>query len=154
MVTSMQAEVNSKGRIVLQSGKVYVPFDDNFKRVISGKPEDMMITATPQGNSGGVYVDNITPDGFWIVENNNGKTTVPVVWMATSAVKAPKPEIAPELLDKDFDVKMDKVMFNDNNTTEVGQPIWWDGNRVRWDSKPVRQKIINAAGNARLQFNR
>ena len=138
MVTSMQAEVNSKGRVMLQGGKVFVPFNENYTRVISGKEQDIMVTATPQGNSNGVYVDKITSEGFWIVENNNGMSTVAVVWMA-SAVKTDQPEVAPELLDKDFDKKMAGVMFNDNNTKDTPQSMWWDGTKMRWDAPPPRK---------------
>lgn len=109
-----------------------------------------MITATPQGNSSGVYVDKITAEGFWIVENNNGTSTVPVVWMA-SAVKTAQPEVAPELLNKDFDKKMAGVMFNDNNTKDTPQNMWWDGTKMRWDAPPPRKVPTDIETGARPQ---
>ena len=150
MMTSMQAEVNSKGRVMLQGGKVYVPFKEDFTKVISGSEQDIMVTATPQGNSNGVYVDKITSEGFWIVENNNGTSTVAVVWMA-SAVKADQPEVAPELLNKDFDKKMAGVMFNDNNTKDTPQNMWWDGTKMRWDAQPPRKIPTDIETGARPQ---
>ena len=150
MVTSMQTEVNSKGRVMLQGGKVYVPFKEDYTKVISGKEQDIMITATPQGNSGGVYVDKITAQGFWIIENNNGTSTVPVVWMAT-AVATEQPKVAPELLNKDFDKKMDKVMFNDNNTKDTPQNMWWDGTKMRWDAPPPRKAPTDVETGGRQQ---
>lgn len=149
MVTSMQPEVCIRGKANLQEGKVFVAFEKKFSSVISRKADDMMITVTPQGKTNGVYVDDIGVNGFWIRENNDGRSNTPIVWMATSIVNTKRPEIAPELLDKSFDAKMNGVMFNDNNTRDKPQYMWWDGTRMRWDAPPP--KIIS---NEHLKYAR
>jgi hypothetical protein len=143
MSSSMQPEVSSKGKIQLNNGQVYIAFDNNFKKVMSSDLNNILIVATPQGNSNGVYIDNITADGFWIRENNNGRSNVQIVWTATTPV-GEMSEIAEELLNKEFDRKMENVMYNDNNTNGNAQPLWWDGTQMRWDTVPAKQPDPNA----------
>jgi hypothetical protein len=143
MSSAMQPEVSSKGKIQLNNGQVYIAFDNNFKKVMSSDLNNILIVATPQGNSNGIYVDNITADGFWIRENNNGRSNVQIVWTATTPV-GEMSEIAEELLNKEFDRKMENVMYNDNNTNGNAQPLWWDGTQMRWDTAPAKQPDPNA----------
>ncbi len=148
MSSAMQPEVSSKGKIQLNNGQIYVAFDNNFKKVMSSDFNNILIVATPQGNSNGVYVDNISADGFWIRENNNGRSNVQIVWTATTPV-GEMSEIAEELLNKEFDRKMENVMYNDNNTNGTGQSIWWDGTQMRWDAAPAKQPDPNYINTAR-----
>lgn len=143
MSTSLKAEVSDKGKIQLRNGRVFVAFDDNFKKVMSTDLDDLIITATPQGNSAGVYISQISIEGFWIFENNNGQSNVNVAWTAISPVEG-RQNIAEELLSKEFDRKMDKVMYNENNTDGTAQPLWWDGTQMRWDAPPAKQADPNA----------
>ena len=133
MSTSMQPEVSVNGKSSLEKGKVFIYFDKKFASIISNI-DDVIITATPQGKSNGVYIDEITKNGFYIIENNNGKSNVKIAWIAVTKIKNEENPIVPEdLLANDFDKKMDGVMFNDNNTKEIPQSIWWDGTKIRWD---------------------
>ena len=139
MSTSMQPEVSVNGKSLLENGKVFIHFDKNFASIISNI-DDLIITATPQGKSNGVYIDEITKNGFYIIENNNGKSNVKIAWIAVTKIKDEENPIVPEdLLANDFDKKMDGVMFNDNNTKDIPQSIWWDGTKIRWD-KPEETK--------------
>jgi hypothetical protein len=45
---------------------------------------------------------------------------------------------------------MNGVMFNDNNTTDQPQPMWWDGSNVRFDQPPAKQ--LNQ-GNPLLRYS-
>ena len=139
MTTSIKPEVTINGKTALQNGRVFVAFDKNFSKVISNL-EDIVITATPQGKSNGVYIDDISRDGFWIIENNDGVSNVKISWIAITQIKGEENPVVPsDLLAEDFDKKMDKVMFNDNNTTEEAQSLWWDGTKIRWD-RPTNDK--------------
>lgn len=133
MTSSIKPEVTINGKTNLQNGKVFVSFDKNFSKVISSI-DDIVITATPQGKSNGVYIDEITKEGFWIIENNDGTSNVKISWIAITKIKGEEnPEVPSDLLTNDFDKKMDKVMFNENNTSEEAQSLWWDGTKIRWD---------------------
>lgn len=140
MSTSMKPEVTVNGKIALENGKVFVPFDKAFRQIISNI-DDVVITASPQGKSNGVYIDQISKEGFWIYENNDGVSNVKISWIAITKIKGEEnPEVPADLLANDFDTKMDKVMFNENNTTDTAQSLWWDGGKIRWD-RPVNNKV-------------
>jgi hypothetical protein len=138
MNTSIKPEINTNGKTQLTNGKIYVSFEDAFSKVIDS--EEININLTAQGNSQGLYVTDISENGFWIYENQNGSSDIKVFWTASSVLKSFKNlPVSKDLLAKDFDAKMDKVMFNDNNTNESAQPIWWDGSKIRWDKTPVKK---------------
>ena len=140
MSTSMKPEVTVNGKVTLSNGKVFVAFDESFKQIISNV-EDIIITASPQGKSNGVYIDDISENGFWIIENNDGVSNVKISWIAiTKIIGEENPEVPEDLLAKDFDKKMNGVMFNDYNTVDTPQSLWWDGSKIRWD-KPTNDKV-------------
>ena len=134
MSASMSSEVTDKGKTWLKSGKIFVPFNSDFKKVMSKNTDDLIITATPQGNTNGIYIFEITPEGFWIYENNNGVSSVAVSWMVSSPVKNADTQVASELLNKEFDLNMDKFMFNENDLQSEKKSLWWDGTQMRWDA--------------------
>ena len=140
MSTSMKPEVTVNGKVTLTNGKVFVAFDRSFQQIIANI-DDVIITASPQGKSNGVYIDNITKNGFWIIENIDGVSNIKISWIAITKIKGEEnPEVPSDLLAKDFDRKMDGVMFNDNNTVDTPQSLWWDGAKIRWD-KPTNDKV-------------
>jgi hypothetical protein len=140
MSTSMKPEVTVNGKVTLENGKIFVPFDKAFSQIISNI-EDVIITASPQGKSNGVYIDQITKEGFWLYENNDGTSNVKISWIAITKIKGEEnPEVPSDLLANDFDKKMDGVMFNENNTVDTAQSLWWDGNAIRWD-RPTNDKV-------------
>lgn len=139
MSTSMKPEVTVNGKTSLEGGKVFVAFDKAFSQIISNV-DDIIITASPQGKSNGIYIDTITKDGFWVYENNDGTSNVKISWIAITKIKGEEnPEVPSDLLANDFDKKMDGVMFNENNSRETAQSLWWDGNQIRWD-RPINDK--------------
>jgi len=88
-----------------------------------------------------VYIDNIDKNGFWIIENNDGVSNTKISWIAITKIKGEEnPDVPSDLLAKDFDKKMDGVMFNDNNKIDSPQSLWWDGSTIRWD-RPTGEKI-------------
>ncbi|MBL0014235.1 MAG: hypothetical protein IPP30_11220 [Flavobacterium sp.] len=140
MTTSLKPEVTVNGKVNLINGRAFVPFDNAFQQIISNI-DDVIITASPQGKSNGVYIDEIAKNGFWIIENNDGISNAKISWIAITKIKgAENPEVPTDLLEKDFDSKMDGVMFNDNNKIDAAQSLWWDGSKIRWD-RPTNDKI-------------
>ena len=140
MTTSMKPEVTVNGKVTLTKGRVFVAFDRAFQQIISNI-DDVIITASPQGKSNGVYIDNITTDGFWIIENNDGISNAKISWIAITKIKGEEnPKVPTDLLARDFDKKMDGVMFNENNKVDAPQSLWWDGTKIRWD-QPTNEKV-------------
>jgi hypothetical protein len=115
---------------------------------MSSNIDDLIITATPQGNTNGIYISEITSEGFWIYENNNGASSVAVSWMMSSPVKNADMQVASELLNKEFDLNMDKFMFNENDLQSEKKSLWWDGTQMRWDApNPSLFKQMNPERN-------
>jgi hypothetical protein len=137
----MSADVQSRGKAQLMNGQVFIPFSTEFSKTISD-PQDLVITVTPNGNTNGVYVSSVTANGFTVNENNSGMSNVSVSWIAIATVKgySDMSNIIPsEIIPGDFDVKMNGVMFNDNNTSDTPASLWWDGSQIRFDAPPAKR---------------
>jgi hypothetical protein len=69
-------------------------------------------------------------------------SNVSVSWIAIATVKgySDMSNIIPsEIIPGDFDVKMNGVMFNDNNTSDTPASLWWDGSQIRFDAPPAKR---------------
>ena len=145
-ITSTSVDVTTRGKVKLINGEAFVNFNDTFINSIStseiGKNVDnedsINITITPIGDCNGVFVKQITNKGFFIKENNKGVSNVALNWTAIGTRKGYEKgiEITDEILDKDFDSKMSGVMFNDGDAKNNGKPIYFDGNKVRFEESP------------------
>ncbi|MDW8303118.1 MAG: hypothetical protein RML38_11710, partial [Bacteroidia bacterium] len=150
MSVSTHPEITDKGKVNLVNGRAVVSFKDAFKNAVLNI-DDVIITVTPQGNTQGVYVTDITREGFTIVENNQGKSNVQVCWTASAPLKQADSSIPEEILENSFDEKMRGVMHNEN-APENGKPIWWDGEKVRFD--PIPQGLFQKDPNSLPNFAR
>lgn len=125
VTTSTTVDVYTRGTGTLVNGSVGIKFDNNFNELISS--ENITITVTPNGECNGVYVTNITKDGFIVKELQNGTSNVTFSWIAVGIKYGyEKPENPKEILKTSYDKNMDKVMFNEGNTEESALPLWWD----------------------------
>jgi len=135
-------EVYARGKVTLQNGEYYVPFSEVFRSM--AVPDDIVVTVSPLANSNGLYISKQDGNGFWVKENGAGKSGIPFSWMAIASRKGfEQMTHAPELLQKDFDQKMNAVMHNDNDKTNTGQYLWWDGTQVRFDQPPAKKRDTN-----------
>jgi hypothetical protein len=151
MAATLTPDITDKGKVELKNGRAYVAFSESFRKVMADDLNQLVITATPQGSSKGVFIDQITEGGFWIQENDRGTSNVQIAWMASSPVQTGNLTVDPEILNAGFDRKMERVMFNDNNTDGTAQPIWWDGKQMRWDTPPAKKQDTDFAGTSRGQ---
>ncbi|MBN2664154.1 MAG: hypothetical protein JXR68_10935 [Bacteroidales bacterium] len=152
--TSTSVDIIAKGTAILSEGKATIIFDENFTNIVSAS-EPIIITVTPQGKTQGVYVDAVKNTGFIIAENNDGKSSTTVNWIAIGTKKGYENIDEPtELISNDFDNNLKKVMFNETLTGSAS-PIWWDGQQLRFDAitkdidksiftQPVNINNINA----------
>ncbi len=135
--SAMNVEVSEKGRAQMTSGAAFVNFSEEFKKVMSDNLNDMVITITPMGNTNGVFVFDITSEGFSVKENNNGSSSVQFSWAATTSMKGGAVNNSPEIIANDFETKMDGLMINDGDPNATAQPVWWDGTNIRFDQPAV-----------------
>lgn len=137
-VTTLQPEITARGKAVLENGQQQIAFGKEFAQMANAT--DLVITVTPTGSSKGLYIAAQNEEGFTVRENENGTGNVSFSWIAIATRKdAAQITHAPELLQPDFDKKMNGVMFNDNDKISKPQSIWWDGQQVRYDTPPAKQ---------------
>ena len=136
--TSMSVDVYTRGTSSLVNGSTYISFKEDFSSITS-KEIPLNITITPTGASKGVYVTDISNEGFRIVENGDGRSNVSVNWVAYGTrigYENPEEIVSEEILSSKFDENMDAVMYNDNNTDGQQKGIWFDGNKVQTGRTP------------------
>ncbi len=139
---SMQPDVYARGKGQLREGRAEITFDASFIQATTGKSSDLSITVTPMGNSKGVYIADYDGKGFTIVENSGGRSDVSFSWIAIGVRKnSNNMEIPDEILESDFETKMDGVMQNELKENNTPQHFWWDGKKVRYDKPPVKKQL-------------
>ena len=135
--TSTTVDIYTKGTAVLMEGKAFVKFDEAYTKMISFETP-VIVTVTPMGESKGVYIESVSERGFTIKENGGGTSNIRLSWIAVGTKKGcDKLETPSELLAPDYDVNMNDVMFNENIKERNAKPMWWDGEKLRFD-KPVK----------------
>jgi hypothetical protein len=140
---SNEVTINTCGMTELVDGTCRVVFDRDFSNLVSvAKP--IIVTATPLGSSNGVYVTDITKDGFTIVENNEGRSNLSINWMATAIQEGYEEgvNVPDEILASDYDANMRGVMFDERNTEDSARPIHWDYSRLSFEPQPKSAEAI------------
>ena len=134
-VTSTKVKVYDDGAGQLASGTTRVNFTPEFAALVAGgKPT---VTITPQGQCNGLYIVSVDEKGFNVAELNNGTSSVSFSWIAVGTrVDAAKAEVPAELTNPNFAGNMQGVMFNEGNTEQSGQPVWWNGSNLQWSTPP------------------
>ncbi len=145
--TSVNVDVYTSGIGEMRNGEAVIQFSPSFTEVIS--PDvPVVVTVTPMGPcENQLYLEAVSKTGFVVKESNNGKGSVRFSYIAVGrrAGYERNPELPAELTRKDFDAKMDKVTFDENNTRESAQPIWFDGSQLRFDPIPEEPKPAKPA---------
>lgn len=143
---STSADIYLRGTGQLSGGKAIIKFDKKYQNIISDKVP-VIVTVTPIGESNGLHISSLKSNEFTVEENNKGKSNSSFTWIAIAVRKGyENPKNPEEVLSNKFDEKLDKFMFNENDTKNSGQPMWWDGEKIRYDALPkkeVDKKIDN-----------
>ncbi len=133
-VTSNKVKVYADGISKLINGKIRITFDKDFIAVINtNKPT---ITITPNGECNGLYISSIEKDGFTVTELKSGKSNIEFSWIAIGTRIDGSTSLPVEISDMNFDINMQGVMFNENNTKDNSTPIWWDGKTLHFTEIP------------------
>ena len=127
--TSTEAIVYKKGTIQLTNGTAYVAFDESYAALLGEAP---VVTSSPMGECNGIYVTNVTKNGFTVKELNGGTSTVQISWIAAgNRVDASATEVPEFLKETSFDGNLGKVLHNDGNKEQDGEGFWWDGKTIQ-----------------------
>lgn len=134
--TSTEVDVATRGVGKLTNGESYITFKEAFKNLVSNN-ETINVTITPTGETNGVFVSRVTKEGFYVKENLKGTSNATFNWTAigTRAGYENGMAISDTVLAKDFDKNINGVMNNDGGKEE-GTPIYYDGNKVKFEKIP------------------
>lgn len=142
--SAMKVDVTERGKAKLDNGQARVQFSEEFSKMLS-ENEDITITVTPMGNCKGIYIENYSTKGFSVKELENGNSNVAFNWIAIGVKKGfENPRISAEILESDFEIKMNGpqgIMYNDNNPAEPIYSIWYDGKNVRFDKPNITKQV-------------
>lgn len=148
--TSTEATVQTCGKAVLSGGKASIQFDPAFAASLSSA-ESLVITVTPVGESNGVYLSQVTKSGFSVAENNNGKSSVTVNYIAIGKRAGyENPSLAQEVISSDYCGKIGRGLRPDANNQINSEGLYYEnGNLVAGvhpsslikPDKPAEEKV-------------
>ncbi|WP_313804335.1 hypothetical protein [Flavobacterium sp.] len=136
LASSTEVDITTRGVGQMSNGEAFIAFKDAFKNNVS-KNEAINVTVTPTQETNGVYVSQVTSEGFYIKENRNGNSNASFNWTAigTRSGFENGVELSSTVLSNQFDEKMNGVMANDGGEKEA-TPIYYDGNNIRFERIP------------------
>ena len=85
------------------------------------------------GETKGVYIAEVTNDGFIVKENGNGTSNASFYWIAIGEkTNARELNVPSELLAKDFDTNLDSFLTIDEEAKETSKAMWWNGTSLEF----------------------
>jgi hypothetical protein len=134
-VTSSEVTVYNKGKIQLVNGTATVRFGENYTQLLGESP---VVTASPMGACNGVYIAEVSKEGFVIREQNNGSSNVEISWIAVgNRSDAENAEVPAMLTNSSFNRNLSLAMFNDGNKKKSGLSMWWNGKELQFGDMPA-----------------
>jgi hypothetical protein len=130
--TSTTVDVSTKGTGKLVNGTAKIAFDVNYSQ-LTAKDKPVIVTVTPMGETKGVYIAEVTNDGFIVKENGNGTSNASFYWIAIGEkTNARELNVPSELLAKDFDTNLDSFLTIDEEASEASKAMWWNGTSLEF----------------------
>lgn len=133
---STDVTVQTCGVATLSAGSCDVTFDPSFAAAVSAS-SPVVVTVTPMGNSGGVFLSEVSAGGFKIRENNDGKSTVQVSYIAIGKRAGyEKPVLPPDVIAGDYVEKLARGLHNDNDRSSDGEGLYYENGRLQTGRHP------------------
>lgn len=130
--TSTTVDVSTKGTGKLVNGTAKIAFDANYSQ-LTAKDKPVIVTVTPMGETKGVYIAEVTNNGFIVKENGNGTSNASFYWIAIGEkTNASELNVPSELLAKDFDANLDSFLTIDEEAKETSKAMWWNGTSLEF----------------------
>ena len=132
-VTSREMTVYDKGFASLSGNEVEVSFDRTYSKLLAD--ERPVVTITPVGQSGNIYIKSITTEGFVVASDS--PQDIEFSWIAIGKrIDSEQAQQVPEnLKSNEFDQNLRESLFNDGIKSRDARSMWWDGNRFRFGNK-------------------
>lgn len=141
--TSLNSDIIDKGTAeIIINKETKIDFNPDFVKLIN-KDKPIIITITPIGDNVNAYILSYNDKGFIVkcTENNTNtlnehKNTIKINWIAIGTLNN-EIHIPNEIISKDYDINMDKFLINEADTGKEPQPMWWDGQQLRFEAIPT-----------------
>lgn len=127
---STDVTVQTSGYATLSGGKVSIDFDPAFADAVSTETP-VVVTVTPTGSSNGVYLAEVSGKGFKVAENNDGKSSVTISYIAIG-IRAgyENPNLPREVISSDYNQNLARGLHNDADTQTSGEGLYYEGGNL------------------------
>ncbi|MCB0807325.1 MAG: hypothetical protein KDC05_16135 [Bacteroidales bacterium] len=140
---STDVTVQTCGYATLSNGKATISFDKQFSDAVSPS-EPVIVTVTPMGKSGGIYLSQVDNQGFSIEENGEGKSNVMVSYIAIGKRKGyENPQLPQEVIAADYTTKLEQGLHNDNDMTTDGAGLYYENGLLTVGKHPSTYPDLN-----------
>ena len=127
---STDVTVQTSGYATLTNGKASITFDKRFRDVVS-ESEPVIVTVTPMGKSGSVYLSAVSATGFSVEENGEGKSNVTVSYIAIGKRKGYENPLLPkEVIAADYISKLESGLHNDNDIETNSAGLYYENGQL------------------------
>jgi hypothetical protein len=122
--------VQTSGYATLSDGKVSIDFDPAFAAAVSSETP-VVVTVTPTGSSNGVYLAEVSGKGFKVAENNDGKSSVTISYIAIGKRAGyENPNLPREVISSDYNLNLARGLHNDADTQSDGEGLYYEGGNL------------------------
>lgn len=132
LYTSVSTDVTIQtcGYATLADGMANIAFDQAFADAVSSE-SPVVVTVTPTGNSNGVYLSDVSRNGFIVKENNNGKSAITVSYIAIGKRAGYEHPVLPqEVTQSDYISTMQRGLHQDSDQGTSGTGLYYEGNTL------------------------
>lgn len=127
---SSDVTIQTSGYATLSGGTASIDFDAAFAAAVSSETP-VVVTVTPTGNSNGVYLSSVSKNGFKVVENNGGKSSVTVSYIAIGKRAGYENPVLPqEVISSNYNSNMASGLHNDGDTKTNGNGLYYENGKL------------------------
>ena len=127
---STDVSVQTTGQATLSNGRASIAFDPAFTTSVSSETP-VIVTVTPIGNSNGVYLAEVSGSGFTVVENNTGRSSVTVNFIAIGKRAGYEhPNLSKEVVDAGYTNNLSRGLHNDADTQTDGEGLYYESGKL------------------------
>jgi hypothetical protein len=127
---STDVTVMTSGIGQMENGKCRIDFDENFKNVVSDIVP-VIVTITPIGRSEGIYLTDVTREGFGVEEEGEARSNVQFSFIAIGRRAGyEEPQLAKEVISPDYEDKLARGLHNDGDTGIDGEGLYYENGEL------------------------
>ncbi len=127
---STDATIQTCGMATLSNGTKSIAFDQAFSASVSSEAP-VIVTVTPIGNSNGVYLSEVSENGFTVVENNGGKSNITVNYIAIGKRAGyENPSLPRKSSMPHIPAIMARGLHNDADTQTNGEGLYYENGQL------------------------